>query len=65
MVWPGAPTVAELTAVGVRRISVGTAIAQVAYGLADKAAAELLERGTYDTLAGGLGFGVINGAVSR
>jgi 2-methylisocitrate lyase-like PEP mutase family enzyme len=65
MVWPGAPTVAELTAVGVRRISVGTAIAQAAYGVAEKAAAELLGSGTYDALAGGLEFGVINSAVTR
>ncbi len=64
MVGPGAPTVAELEAVGVRRISVGTAIAQVAYGVAHRAATELLERGTYDALAGGLEFWVINSAVS-
>jgi 2-methylisocitrate lyase-like PEP mutase family enzyme len=65
MVWPGAPTVAELAAVGVRRISVGTAIAQAAYGVAHRATTELLERGTYDALAGGLDFWVINSAVRR
>ncbi len=65
MVGAGAPTVAELAAVGVRRISVGTAIAQVAYGVAHRAAVELLERGTYDALAGGLDFWVINSAVRR
>ncbi|MDR3033418.1 MAG: isocitrate lyase/phosphoenolpyruvate mutase family protein [Kitasatospora sp.] len=65
MVWPGAPTVAELEAVGVRRISVGTAIAQAAYGVAQRAATELLTKGTYDALAGGLDFGAINGAVAR
>jgi 2-methylisocitrate lyase-like PEP mutase family enzyme len=65
MVWPGAPTVAELEAVGVRRISLGTAVAQAAYGLAHRATVELLERGTYDALAGGLDFGVINSAVTR
>jgi 2-methylisocitrate lyase-like PEP mutase family enzyme len=65
MVWPGAPTVAELEAVGVRRISVGTAIAQAAYGVARCAATELLTKGTYDTLDGGLDFGAINGAVTR
>ena len=32
MVWPGAPTVAELAAAGVVRISLGSAIAQAAYG---------------------------------
>ncbi|HEV8556166.1 MAG TPA: isocitrate lyase/phosphoenolpyruvate mutase family protein [Actinophytocola sp.] len=65
MVWPGAPTVAELEAAGVRRISLGTAVAQAAYGLAHRATVELLERGTYDALAGGLDFGVINSAVTR
>ncbi|WP_406045926.1 isocitrate lyase/phosphoenolpyruvate mutase family protein [Micromonospora sp. NBC_00898] len=50
MAGPGGPTVAELTAVGVRRISVGTAIAQAAYGVAERAARELLEAGTYHTL---------------
>jgi 2-methylisocitrate lyase-like PEP mutase family enzyme len=34
MVWHGAPPVAEFESVGVRRISVDTAIAQVAYGVA-------------------------------
>ncbi|GAB3162492.1 isocitrate lyase/PEP mutase family protein [Amycolatopsis sp. NPDC004378] len=65
MVWPGAPTVAELEAVGVRRVSVGTAIAQAAYGVARRAAAELLEHGTYGALEGGLDFGAVNGAVTR
>lgn len=64
MVWPGAPTVAELEAVGVRRISVGTAIAQAAYGVAQRAAKELLEHGTYVALADGLDFGTVNGAVT-
>lgn len=65
MVWPGAPTVAELVSVGVRRISVGTAIAQAAYGVAQRAAAELLAQGSYDALAGGLDFGTINSAMPR
>jgi 2-methylisocitrate lyase-like PEP mutase family enzyme len=64
MVWPGAPTVAELEAVGVRRISVGTAIAQSAYAVAQRAAAELLEHGTYTALEGGLDFGAVNSAVT-
>jgi 2-methylisocitrate lyase-like PEP mutase family enzyme len=65
MAGAGAPTVAELAAVGVRRISVGTAIAQVAYGVAHRAATELLERGTYEALAGGLDYRVINSTVRR
>jgi 2-methylisocitrate lyase-like PEP mutase family enzyme len=64
MVWPGAPTVAELEAVGVRRISVGTAIAQGAYAVAQRAAVELLEHGTYTALEGGLDFGTVNSAVT-
>lgn len=50
MAGPGGPSVMELAAVGVRRISVGTAIAQAAYGLAERAARELLDAGTYDSL---------------
>lgn len=65
MVWPGAPTVSELEAAGVRRVSVGTAIAQAAYAVAERAATELLERGTYHTLEGGLDFAVINSAVTH
>lgn len=65
MVWPGAPAVAELEAAGVRRVSVGTAIAQAAYSVAERAATELLSHGTYHTLEGGLDFAAINGAVTR
>jgi 2-methylisocitrate lyase-like PEP mutase family enzyme len=44
---PGAPSVAELAAVGVRRISVGGAFAYAALGAAVEAARELLDEGTY------------------
>ena len=44
---PGAPPVAELAELGVRRISVGGAFAYAAYGAAAEAARELQERGTY------------------
>jgi 2-methylisocitrate lyase-like PEP mutase family enzyme len=54
---PGAPAVAELAAVGVRRVSVGTGLAEAAYGVADRAARELLSAGTYGALAGGLAYG--------
>jgi 2-methylisocitrate lyase-like PEP mutase family enzyme len=53
---PGAPAVAELAAVGVRRISVGTSLAQVAYSAAERAARELLSAGTYGSLAGDLDY---------
>jgi len=51
MVGPGAPSVAELTALGVTRISVGPAIASAAYELATAAAKELLSSGTYESLS--------------
>jgi 2-methylisocitrate lyase-like PEP mutase family enzyme len=59
---PGAPGVDELRAVGVRRISVGQAIAQVAYSLARRAAAEVVGKGTFDVLADADPFGDVNGA---
>ncbi|WP_328459508.1 isocitrate lyase/phosphoenolpyruvate mutase family protein [Actinoplanes sp. NBC_00393] len=51
MAGPGGPSVAELAAAGVRRISVGTAIAQAAYGVAERAARELLDAGTFGALS--------------
>jgi 2-methylisocitrate lyase-like PEP mutase family enzyme len=63
MVWPGAPTVAELTSAGVVRVSLGSAIAQAAYALAGRAAAELLSDGIYDTSAGGVPYDEINKAL--
>jgi 2-methylisocitrate lyase-like PEP mutase family enzyme len=44
---PGAPSVTELAAVGVRRVSVGGAFAYAALGAAVEAAQELLDEGTY------------------
>jgi 2-methylisocitrate lyase-like PEP mutase family enzyme len=44
---PGAPSVAELAAAGVRRVSVGSAFAYAALGAAVEAARELLDEGTY------------------
>jgi 2-methylisocitrate lyase-like PEP mutase family enzyme len=61
MAGPGAPDVAALRAAGVRRVSLGQAIAQAAYTLARQAAAEALTAGTYDTIAGADPFGDING----
>jgi 2-methylisocitrate lyase-like PEP mutase family enzyme len=48
---PG-PSVAELADLGVRRISVGGALARVAWG-AMLAAAEQIKAGSFDGLAGG------------
>jgi 2-methylisocitrate lyase-like PEP mutase family enzyme len=43
---PGGPSVAELAAVGVRRISTGGALANAAYRTLEAAGQELLEQGT-------------------
>ena len=44
---PGVPTVPELAAAGVARVSVGSAFANVAWGAVVEAASELKDRGTY------------------
>ncbi|HWS47567.1 MAG TPA: isocitrate lyase/phosphoenolpyruvate mutase family protein, partial [Acidimicrobiia bacterium] len=44
---PAVPPVAELTEIGVKRVSVGGAFAWAALGAAADAARELLEQGTY------------------
>jgi 2-methylisocitrate lyase-like PEP mutase family enzyme len=49
---PGAPSVAELAAAGVRRVSVGGAFAYAALGATVEAARELLDEGTYNTSSG-------------
>ncbi|ATY14248.1 isocitrate lyase/phosphoenolpyruvate mutase family protein [Amycolatopsis sp. AA4] len=61
MAGPGAPPVSDLAAAGVRRVSVGTSIAQAAYSLAHHAAAEVLKQGTYGEVIGALDFGTVNG----
>ena len=62
MAGPGAPNVEDLRKAGVRRVSVGSAIAQAAYGLVRSAAAELLASGTYATLHDAVDFGTLNSA---
>jgi 2-methylisocitrate lyase-like PEP mutase family enzyme len=53
-------TVAELAELGVRRISVGSALSRVAWGAFMHAARAIAETGTFDTLSGGAPFGEIN-----
>jgi 2-methylisocitrate lyase-like PEP mutase family enzyme len=60
MVGAGAPTVADLVAVGVTRISIGPAITVGAYGLAAGATEELLAHGTYNLLKAAAGYGKHN-----
>jgi 2-methylisocitrate lyase-like PEP mutase family enzyme len=50
MVRPGLPAVAELAALGVRRVSAGSAIAQAAHGATMRAATQLLGEGRYDAM---------------
>lgn len=58
---PGQLGVRELAGLGVARVSAGSAIAEAAYGLADRAARELITSGTTDALAGGLSWAELNG----
>jgi 2-methylisocitrate lyase-like PEP mutase family enzyme len=65
MAGPGAPPVADLSAAGVVRISLGSAICQAAYGLAARIATELLTTGTYESTAGGVDYATMNHALAR
>jgi 2-methylisocitrate lyase-like PEP mutase family enzyme len=65
MAGPRAPTVAELSGVGVRRVSLGSSVAQAAYAVARRAARELLQAGTYAELQEAIGFPELNGLLSR
>lgn len=65
MAVPGGPSVADLESAGVRRVSVGTAIAQVAYGAAQRAARELLTSGTFASFDGAMDFFELNAMVDR
>jgi 2-methylisocitrate lyase-like PEP mutase family enzyme len=60
---PGPAPVAELAAMGVKRISVGSGFSNVAAGALAEAGRELLEQGTYEYWATGItGMGVIHEA---
>jgi 2-methylisocitrate lyase-like PEP mutase family enzyme len=62
---PGAPTVAQLAAPGVARVSAGSALAEAAHAAVRRAARELLDTGTYGALADGLGYGELNALLTR
>lgn len=53
-------TVARLAELGVRRISVGSALARVAYGAFIRAAREIGEAGTFEELGGAVSFAELN-----
>jgi 2-methylisocitrate lyase-like PEP mutase family enzyme len=61
MAGPGAPTVPEHAALGVARVSLGSAVAEAAYGLVRRAAEELAKSGTYTAVEGGIPYPEING----
>src|SRR5437868_1383797 len=52
---------AELAAAGVKRISVGGALARLAYGTIVKAAREMKEKGTFGFAAEAIGFAELEG----
>ncbi|MEV6016764.1 MULTISPECIES: isocitrate lyase/phosphoenolpyruvate mutase family protein [unclassified Streptomyces] len=65
LVGPGAPSVAELAALGVARISAGSSMAAAAHGLVRRAARELLGTGTYENLTGGFDYAGLNALMGR
>ncbi|MFJ1844519.1 isocitrate lyase/phosphoenolpyruvate mutase family protein [Streptomyces sp. NPDC088146] len=65
MAGPGAPAVAELGALGVARVSLGSGVAQAAYAAARRAAQELFDTGGYASLAEGIAFPELDGLLSE
>ncbi|MEV7725579.1 isocitrate lyase/phosphoenolpyruvate mutase family protein [Streptomyces sp. NPDC087917] len=61
LVGPSAPSVSELGALGVARVSLGAWVAEAAYALVRRATEELLADGTYGALAHSLPYGEVNG----
>lgn len=61
LVGPGALPVAEFAALGVARVSLGSGIAQAAYGLVRRAVTEVLTHGTYTSTAEVMTYGELNG----
>lgn len=60
MVGPGAAPVSVLAGLGVARISLGSSIAQAAYGIVERAAIEMAHAGTYGAVADGVDYGTLN-----
>lgn len=58
-------SVAKLTDLGVRRISVGSALSAVAWGAFIRAAREIAESGTFDSLSGAASFADLNDLFAR
>lgn len=64
LVGHGALTVSELAALGVGRVSLGSDVALAAYAVAQRAAAELLATGTYESTQDALEYGTLNSLLS-
>ncbi|MEU7907762.1 isocitrate lyase/phosphoenolpyruvate mutase family protein [Actinoplanes sp. NPDC049118] len=62
---PGAPAIPELAKLGVARISLGSSVAQAAYGLLRRAAETALGDGGHGELAGAEDYGVLNALFTR
>jgi 2-methylisocitrate lyase-like PEP mutase family enzyme len=65
LVGPGSPTVSELEALGVARITVGSALMRATLGKVKKAVEELKNSGTYDELDDGIPYAEVNSLLSR
>lgn len=65
LVGPGSPTIDQLAAVGVRRASAGSSIAQAMYGRTLRAATELLTSGTYTELEEHRDYQAMNSLLAR
>jgi 2-methylisocitrate lyase-like PEP mutase family enzyme len=61
LVWPGAPTVAELAGLGVARVSLGSGVAEAAYAVMRRATLEALASGTYREIENAIAYGELNG----
>ncbi|MEV6205731.1 isocitrate lyase/phosphoenolpyruvate mutase family protein [Kitasatospora sp. NPDC051914] len=57
---PGAPTVAELSELGVARVSLGSSVAEAAYAVVRRVASELVATGTYESLADAVDYNEFN-----
>jgi 2-methylisocitrate lyase-like PEP mutase family enzyme len=62
---PGSPSVPELAKLGVARVSLGSSVAQAAYAVAHRAAAEAYATGTYAALTDSLDYGALNALLRR
>ncbi|WP_031077113.1 isocitrate lyase/PEP mutase family protein [Streptomyces sp. NRRL WC-3742] len=62
---PGAPSVPELSKLGVARVSLGSGVAEAAYAVARRAAAELAATGTYTSLTDAIPYGDLNALMNR